>query len=177
MNTEIKARLEDLLNSIKIIKIDIINDPYPPVYESTIQDAVACKRNGNYDKSVEIYLGIFKNMGCVNANIAAFLYKTLVSAEEFYLAFMLISFVEVSVILTDGPKMPIAPFPGGPVIGYIKWAFTEYREELKAACKNTLFYRDPNYLLNYVKPLSGNPLYRFKKSNNQIFEEIKEIFK
>lgn len=176
MTEKNKTQIKELIKSIKSQKILVDTAPYSPALESTIQEAVAYKRNGDYDKSIEIYLDIFKRTGCVNSNISAFLYKSIICAEEFSLGYELLLIVEIILIAKEGPRMPIIPFPGGPVLGYIKWAHTEYMEELEDASRNALRYRDTNYLLRYVQPKSGNPSYRFKKSATQIFEDIGKIF-
>lgn len=175
MGLKNKTRLEELIKSIKagIIKVD--TEAYSPLFEMRIQEAVEYKRGGQYDRAVDIYIDIFHEMKSVNSNIMAFLYKVILSAEEFKLAYDLIVLIEQIVILNIGPKCPIRPFPNGPVMGYIKWAFTDYKEQFLTACIKSLSSRNTQYLLEYVIPKSGNPSYKFSKSDSQIFKEISQI--
>lgn len=175
MDLKTKTRLEDLISSIEQKNISVNTDRYSPTLEYNIQTAVSYKREGNYDKAIEIYLDIFKQIKCVNSNIAAFMFKVIICAEEFYLAYKLITLVETEVIKRDGPRAPLVPFPGGPVLGYIKWAHTEYKENLVLACKQSHLNNNINYLLEYVRPYAGNPTYTFKKSSAQILSEITKI--
>lgn len=156
------------------IKVDAKNN-YSPSFEPAIQEAVSYKRSGRYDKAVEIYLDIFSDCGCVNNNILTFLYKVVLCAEEFSLAYEMIVISENEAIRQVGPLAPLRFFPGGPVFRYIKWAQTDYKEELLEACRQTLYFGDVSPLLEYVRSKAGNENYRFSKSVAQIISEICKI--
>ncbi len=173
MDALIKEKVKDLVLNIKQrkIKVDAVSN-YSPSLEPQIQEAVSYKRSGNYDKAVEIYLDIFSNCGYVNNTVLTFLFKVILCAEEFALAFEMIIVSENEAIGQVGPMAPLRFFPGGPVFRYVKWAQTDYKEEFIAACQQTLRTNNTSYLLNYVSSKSGNENYRFTKSDAQIINEI-----
>lgn len=177
MKTKNVEALKDLIHNIKQgkIKIDAKNN-YSPSLEPAIQEAVSFKRSGNYDRAVEIYLDIFSDCGCVNNNIVTFLYKVVLCAEEFSLAYEMIVVSENEAIRQVGPLAPLRFFPGGPVFRYVKWAQTDYKEELLEASRQTLLTGNTSALLEYVRSKSGNASYRFTKSNTQIISEISQLF-
>lgn len=68
---------------------------YPSFLEPPIQKAVQCKRNGNYDEAIDIYLKIFEQTGRVWPAIMEFLYKSALCGGELELAYSTIVYAEI----------------------------------------------------------------------------------
>lgn len=175
MNSKIKDKLVKLVSLLKNQKITVNMDECHGSFEGQIRQAEAYKRHGRYDKSVNLYLELIDKAKCVYSEIAAYLYKTVICAEEFCLGYQLISIVEAEVIKKEGTKAPVKLFSGDSNVGYVKWVHTDYREKLVLACRQTLFKEDLVYLMGYIRSMSGNPAYFFKKFDFEIFYEISEI--
>lgn len=172
MQLKTKERLEEFLSSVSLGEIPVNANAYPPVLEPYVQQAVSAKRNGLYEEAVNIYLDILESMNCANSSIMSYLFKVILCAEEFALAYGLLAVMEEEITRKIGPQCPIMAFPGGPVVGYIPWWFTEYKREMLNSSLQTIRSKNIQYLLEYVKNKSGNPNYRFTKSDSQILAEI-----
>ena len=175
MNNKTLNRLLEFVNSVKSGQLSVNANGYSPTIEPQVQQAVALKRNGQYDDAVNIYLDLLKDMRCANSELTAYLYKVVICAEQFYLGYQLLTVMETAISKTLGPKCPLRLFPGGPVMGYINWWTTDYKQELYSACIQAQRNRSTWELLEYVRPKSGNPSYKFSNSDSEILRQVSQI--
>jgi len=122
------------------------------------------KRCGDYEISINGYLILLN--ACLSENgklpvaIMRGLYKSLLCANEFSLAFDV-----VSTILADLQKLT-------QVSTEEVFFFSRYFTELREAIKNVVDSSDYSMLLMLCKNYSGNEQYRFVKTEKDIFVEM-----
>lgn len=139
-------------------------NPYSPIYEPMIKQAVQYKRAGNYDEAIKCYIDIFKREKCFNTEIVRYLCKVLICDGELLLAFSWLAAAAQALMEKFGPSP-------NPYVPQIPWAQMDDLLNLVNACVNLQKTRNINSFCNYVAPIAGNPTYRLKCTSNQLFSQ------
>jgi|LSQX01.1.fsa_nt_gb hypothetical protein len=130
---------------------------YPASMHAMIDEAVALKRIGLYEKSADIYIGLTKASRTVYSGIIMYLYKVVASAG--YLAEGLF-LLELGKDMYDSDPSPLHIAAGIPS------NFDVHIHKLLTAC------RSESGLFTYLQSISGNPRFILERDYLQMLEEL-----
>ena len=162
---------------------------YPMYLESTIQRAVSHKRNGEYDKAIDIYLDIFESTRRVYPAIMEFLYKVVLCSGELEFAYQVIVYAEIFAKKCWGTQHQF----------FGEWSQTSKRKEFERVLLETNKYQasiitngelskseSDKLLKNFLKKTelinelakkySGNPDYRMGLVQDSSFQKCYALY-
>ena len=107
---ELYSRWDSMMDLVFSSRLKIDPDDYPKRLEFTIQRAVEQKRQGNFNKAIEIYLNIFENEGRVFPAILDMLYKAVICTGKIDFAYEVIAYGEAFAKKAWGPVSWMGPW-------------------------------------------------------------------
>ena len=90
------------------LKVDV--DDYPSRLESKIQQAVSLKRNGKFEKAIEVYLDIFERENRIFPGILDMMYKSVLCSGRIDFAYEVIAYGEAFAKKAWGPSSWMGPW-------------------------------------------------------------------
>ena len=172
MTEELKKELFDCMDKFiltptptgRFVDLRFDVNPYSPIYEPLIQQAVQYKRAGNYNEALKCYIDIFKQEECFNAEIVRYFCKVLICDGELLLAFSWLAAAAQALTNKFGP----CPNPYMP---QIPWAQLDNLIDLVNACIQLQKTQNIKSFCDYVAPLAGNPAYRLPCTAEQLLSQ------
>lgn len=142
--------VEEIMSLTK--KLPITPENYPDSIEDLFQVAIARKRTGDYNGSLDIYMTIFNRLGKIHTGMLNGAFKTIAAA----------GYVKESYILLEKGNIAMRrPNPFG-----MKNGFQDHMERIDYAIESE------RELYNYLKSISGNVNYRMPRDYKSIYDEF-----